>query len=280
MLLKKNSGLTLLELLMALSMVAIMGGVSARVLAVAIESWDYSRHQGEAVHNACWALDHIVHRLRSSNRLLLPFRGTAGSTYDELAFSAMVDTDGDGLIDEDPGADMTGDGVSGILGIDDDRNGAVDEGSVNDDDEDGYWSMAWHRVDEDSVNGHTDDGDILIDEDPGGDVNGDGHPGIAGKDDDGDGLIDEGNTNDDDEDGLTDEDPVEYWLYYLDSEGRLLERYYTNAQAEILAEGITTFQVTRTESSGGRSGVSLTLGITGPEGDEILLKTLVYLRDR
>jgi prepilin-type N-terminal cleavage/methylation domain-containing protein len=279
-LLQKNSGLTLLELLIALSMVAIMGGVSARVLAVAIESWNYSRHQGEAVQNACWALDHIVQRVRSSNRLLLPFRGTAGSTYHELAFSAMVDTDGDGLIDEDPGADMTGDGVSGILGIDDDRNGTVDEGQVNDDDEDGYWSMAWIRVDEDPVDGHGDDGDILIDEDPGGDMNGDGRPGVAGKDDDGDGLIDEGDVNNDDEDDRVDEDPVEYWLYYLDSQGRLLERYYTNAQPEILAEGVTTFQVTRTESSGGRSGISLTLGITKPEGDEIRLKALVYLRDR
>ncbi|MGA1876406.1 MAG: hypothetical protein ACMUIA_12445 [bacterium] len=208
MLLKEHSGLTLLELLLALSMVAVMGGVSARVLAVAIESWEYSRNQGEAVHNACWALDHIVHRLRSSNQLIYP------NPYGVLAVSAMVDTDGDGLIDEDPA----------------------------------------------------------------GDANGDGQEGVAGKDDDGDGFIDEGNTNDDDEDGLTDEDPVECWYYRLDSEGRLWEGYYPSYQEEILAEGVTTFQVVL-ESGGVRPGFSLTLGITKPGGDEIRFKTRAHLRD-
>ncbi len=50
------------------------------------------------------------------------------------------------------------------------------------------------------------DFDAFIDEDPPGDANGDGCPGVCGVDDDGDTLTDEGNIQDDDEDGLDDED--------------------------------------------------------------------------
>ena len=59
----------------------------------------------------------------------------------------------------------------------------------------------WNQVDN--------DGDGLFDEDPLGDANNDGQPGIAGVDDDGDGDIDEGDVNDDDEDGEIDEDGLE-----------------------------------------------------------------------
>ena len=58
--------------------------------------------------------------------------------------------------------------------------------------------------------GSTDnDGDGDIDEDPVGDANGDGCPGVCGEDDDEDGDIDEGDINDDDEDGTVDEDPFD-----------------------------------------------------------------------
>jgi hypothetical protein len=50
-----------------------------------------------------------------------------------------------------------------------------------------------------------------INEDPEGDANSDGCPGVCGVDDDGDTSIDEGLTNDDDEDGLADEDPPDDW---------------------------------------------------------------------
>lgn len=53
------------------------------------------------------------------------------------------------------------------------------------------------------------DGDTRINEDPLGDANGDGCPGVCGVDDDADTLIDEGNPSDDDEDGLVDEDLAE-----------------------------------------------------------------------
>ncbi|KPK47317.1 MAG: hypothetical protein AMJ77_03525 [Dehalococcoidia bacterium SM23_28_2] len=49
----------------------------------------------------------------------------------------------------------------------------------------------------------------FIDEDPGGDANGDGCPGVCGVDDDGDTVIDEGSVYDDDEDGSNDEDAID-----------------------------------------------------------------------
>lgn len=52
------------------------------------------------------------------------------------------------------------------------------------------------------------DGDGLVDEDPGPDTNNDLAPGVWGMDDDGDGQIDEGSIFDDDEDGQINEDPV------------------------------------------------------------------------
>jgi hypothetical protein len=62
--------------------------------------------------------------------------------------------------------------------------------------------------------------DTGVDEDPVGDANGDGAPGVAGVDDDGDGVIDEGAVADDDEDGFVDEDrPSEVGVAIVPSPG-------------------------------------------------------------
>jgi hypothetical protein len=188
----------------------------------------------------------------------------------------MIDTDHDGLIDEDPGEDLTGDGAAGILGIDDDGDGQIDEGPAGDDDEDAFRFICWWQLNENPVNGLDNDGDGFIGEDPDADINGDGCSGECGRDDNGNGLIDEGNAADDDEDGYVDEDPVEYWVYYLDGHGNLMERYYTG-QAEVLLERVTVFQVARIES-GTASGVSLIVAVSTPDGEEVRLKTEVYLK--
>lgn len=54
-----------------------------------------------------------------------------------------ADDNADTRIDEDPGADMNGDGGAGVAGVDDDEDGAVDEGSMSDDDEDGLVDEDW-----------------------------------------------------------------------------------------------------------------------------------------
>ncbi|MDH3806588.1 MAG: hypothetical protein OEU90_14105, partial [Gammaproteobacteria bacterium] len=56
------------------------------------------------------------------------------NTADEDPINGL-DDEADGLIDEDPGADMNGDGAPGLAGVDDDSDGQIDEGSADDDDE-------------------------------------------------------------------------------------------------------------------------------------------------
>lgn len=57
-----------------------------------------------------------------------------------------ADNDGDGAIDEDPPADMNGDGAPGVAGVDDDGDGLFDEGNPEDDDEDGTSDEDWYDV--------------------------------------------------------------------------------------------------------------------------------------
>jgi len=54
-----------------------------------------------------------------------------------------LDNDNDGRIDEDPRADMNGDGCPGVCAVDEDADGAIDEGGINDDDEDGSTDEDW-----------------------------------------------------------------------------------------------------------------------------------------
>ncbi len=54
-----------------------------------------------------------------------------------------IDDDADGVIDEDPGADMNADGAPGLAGVDDDSDGQIDEGDAADDDEDGTVDEDW-----------------------------------------------------------------------------------------------------------------------------------------
>ncbi len=55
-----------------------------------------------------------------------------------------LDDDGDGSIDEDPGADMNGDGCSGTCNVDEDGDGTADEDDAEDDDEDGQEDEDWY----------------------------------------------------------------------------------------------------------------------------------------
>ena len=54
-----------------------------------------------------------------------------------------IDNDGDQNVDEDPPADVNGDGAPGSAAVDDDGDGSVDEGNVDDDDEDGVSDEDW-----------------------------------------------------------------------------------------------------------------------------------------
>lgn len=54
-----------------------------------------------------------------------------------------IDADGDGSVGEDPDNDLSGDNKPGLIDVDDDGDGEIDEGNNDDDDEDGNRSEDW-----------------------------------------------------------------------------------------------------------------------------------------
>lgn len=156
--------------------------------------------------------------------------------------TADIDNDEDDRRDEDPGADLSADGAPGLVGIDDDGDGQIDEGANDDDDEDG-------QVSEDPINGLDDDGDGRIDEDPGADANGSG-------------------SNDDDNDGSVNEDYLDPLVYFVSGD-QLIERYPdalngsgTNYSESVIAENVVALRFERTSSVAGRQPlVTMTLSL-------------------
>ena len=198
-----------------------------------------------------------------------------------------ADDDRDGLIDEDLYNDAANDTAPGIYLIDDDGDGLIDESNSWwwDDDETNA------VIDEDPLDGIDNDGDLNVDEDPGGDSNGDGCSGVCGVDEDGDGLVDEDDPEDDDEDGRVNEDgynPVVFYFY----QGSLWQRTpvpwdETGAGgitgrdfvAHVIADNVTRFRVERLPAAHGDPQlVDLTLELTGPTTQErVTLQTRVRL---
>lgn len=188
-------------------------------------------------------------------------------------------------INEDLFHDATNDGAAGIIGIDDNGNGYVDDSSKNehDNDEDDVQH-------EDFFDGIDNDGDGSVDEDANHDNNDDGEPGLAGVDDDLDGSIDEGSKEDDDEDGEKNEDSLEPVVYFLQGNS-LVERwpmpYDVNDDntidgldylESVVAEGVTRFRIERIPAPpGGRVSVDVTLELAEVGSDPVLLHSIVRL---
>ncbi len=188
-------------------------------------------------------------------------------------------------IDEDPWGDGSDDGAPGIIGIDDNGDGTIDNSSATyafaDDDEDDDY-------DEDSELNSDEDNDGSLGEDVDLDQNGDGAPGLLGVDDDYDGNIDEGSSYDDDEDGLSHEDSYDCVVYYLNG-NNLIERLPANKDINndtyidgldftetIIAEQVSYFRVERIVSDSGAVLVDLVLQLTH-SGDEVRLHSQVRL---
>ncbi len=253
---RRCRGLTLVELLIAVAIGAVLMLALGGVAGQAVKTHDIVRNQARITEEARFALDQMAATVGRSAHLLLPLADNPGTDWPEnirdqtvpasppvgsstlatavLAVTVPVDqdldgdgfpdadNDRDGMIDEDIPSDATRDGASGIRGIDDDGDGTVDESSPSnaDDDEDG-------KVDEEIYgDGIDNDGDGSVDEDPSSDNNEDGGAGLKYVDDDGDGAIDEGGLLgllDDDEDGSSDEDWIDPLVFYLNS-GSLIQR--------------------------------------------------------
>lgn len=230
----RQHGLSYVELLMALAVVALIFGGLQGVVGIALQSQRATAVTTARLAAGELALAEIARIVGGGQHLLLPLADnsltpwpehvreqtappTAGAAQGAVLAVSLApdldrdgdgwpdaDDDHDGRVDEDWPADINADGAAGVRGADDDGDGQVDESSSADDDESGTPSAA--TADEDSRDGADTDGDGSIDDDPAADMNGDSLAGVAGVDDDGDGVIDEGAAADDDEDGATDED--------------------------------------------------------------------------
>ncbi len=194
-----ESGLTLVELLMAIAIFGLIAVAATALLSQALDANTDGDARYGLYREGLLIMERMTGEARRSTYLLIP--NAHKPNRDILALSGNVNEDDDYYfsdplfprIDEDPGKQMTDDGKSGIIGLDDNGNGSTDEYNMNDDDEDGL-------TDEDPLDGIDNDTDGNIDEDTDDDSN------IAGMDDDGDDSIDEGDGKDDDEDGTINED--------------------------------------------------------------------------
>ena len=272
----EEKGLTLVELLMAIMILGMIAVAITTFLSSAIQAQASGNKKSALYREGLLAMERMTNGVRRCTFLLIPNANTP--SRDILAFSGFINDDDDYYfddplfprIDEDLDSDMVDDGNDGIMGIDDDGDGLVDEGFWGTDDDEGGFA------DEDPVDGIDNDGDGNIDEDCWWDINADGEPGIAGMDDDGDGQVDEGHQGDDDEDGSLTEVGLVPVLYTYNSGTDTLTKSvpYTGESVD-LSTHVTQFQVTYEAPE--RLRIELTL--TGDEGESITFTEYVYPRN-
>jgi type II secretory pathway pseudopilin PulG len=240
---RNNTGHSLIELLIALSILATVAATVSLILTGTLQSQRASAQHDELVQTARLAMERMVVHIRRANRVLLPLANNP--TRSVLALGGLVDNDGDGRYDEDPPADRTADGAAGIMGIDDDGDESMDEGLADDDDEDGV-------INEDSVDGIDNDGDGAIDEDP-------------------------PSHGDEDNHGGANEDPIEAVVYSLDTTTRTLRgRFPINSTTSVTtawAEQVEAFQVQRLVGANGVTLINILLRLKDTSGNVVELQT-------
>lgn len=310
----RQRGFTLIELVVTVAIAGLVIASLNGIVGTTLESQRTIGERNDLVRQARFAMDRMVRAVSHSGLLLLPLADNPATSwrenvrqqtvpplppegdstkatavlavtlpsYSDLDFDGFPDADNDrdGRLDEDPMVDRNNDTSAGIFLIDDDGDGAIDEGAGPDDDEDGY-------LNEDAVNGLDDDKDGSVDEDSNNDVQGDGCPGICMVDDDNDGNTDEGSGNDDDEDGKVGEDWYDALVFYLDN-GTLKERLpvpwdedgmdgITGRDVLIsdLADNVTALRFERLASGSRNYLVEISIELTGPNGQMVSLTTRV-----
>ena len=321
---QQQRALTYVEVLLTVAITSVIVLALMGVVNTATQTGNEVKERNSVTREARFALARMTRIVGHSPRILLPLADNPGTDWSEnlreqtdppsppqgsstlatavlaVTLPSYVDLDGngvadadndaDGRIDEDLPSDNNLDGAPGIVLIDDDGDGSVDEGGgakpEEDNDEDGKKNDDW-------LNLIDDDNDGSVDEDVEDDSNDDGKAGIRGVDDDADGVIDEGGKKDDDEDGSEDEDWYDSVVYFLraGSSGQLvlIERtpvpWDTNADTVVdggdyreteIARGVSHFRVERLQSAAGVTLVDLTLVLTDAgSGESISLQTRV-----
>ena len=169
----RQKGFTLLEILLALAIAGVLLAALSNVISTALDAEQATRLQNNTLQQARFALQRITHAVSKSQRLLIPLAENSATTWSEsvrnvlaVSLDPTLDRDKDGWadanndkdfldvnksgtrdageperIDEDFGMDSDSDGKPGIINIDDDGDGTIDEGNGamarHDDDEDG-----------------------------------------------------------------------------------------------------------------------------------------------
>jgi len=173
------AGFSLLELLVTVAVAGVLMAGLAGVVGQTLAQWAYAGGRQELLRQGHYALERMVDAVAATQRLLIPRVDDPLTGHDEslrdvlaLTLDPALDRDGDGYadadndrdlrVDEDIPADNNRDGGPGIVGLDDDGDGVVDEGvmpaAAEDNDEDGQLSEDW-------VDGVDNDGDGTVDED-------------------------------------------------------------------------------------------------------------------
>ena len=307
----KQLGLTLIELLVSMVIGTIVLLALMRIITQTSNIETSVKNTNQLTSDARFAMQRMVNAASATTRLLLPLPENPTTVQSEanrdllaVALDHSIDSDQDGWsdanndkdfldlnnnsirdageaerIDEDFGKDMTNDGKSGIIGIDDNNDGQSDEEIKDDDDED-------TEKDEDPINGIDDDGDGAIDEDPSDDMNKDGQSGTSGIDDDLDGKTDEGKKDDDDEDedanGGKNEDWIDAVVYYLNGT-EIIERFPVVGaasgaifQESVLVSNVTEFKVERfPQINDSYVTLKITLTLETANTDPVTIETTV-----
>lgn len=269
-------GMTLVELVIAIGIVALVSGAAAGILSTALQAEAYGTTQSQLHAEGLLAMERMCNAIRVSSSVTVP--NAHAPSRDVLVVNGLINDDGDFFfddplfprIDEDPGEELIADGQPGTTGIDDDGDGSTDEGRAGDDDEDGLSN-------EDPINGVDDDGDGSVDEDPPADLSGEGHAGIQRIDDNGDGFVNNGNgPNDDDEDGVSDEDPLDAVVFAHDGPtATLRESVPAIAASTPLSTHVTQFEAFFEAPE----RIRLTLTLSGLDGQSVTFVEYAFPRN-
>ncbi len=320
---KRARGFTLVELLVATALAAALLTATGAIVANTLGSADVAAERNRLQRDARFAMERMVRTVSHSRNLLLPTVDSPFTDWPEnireqtipasppigsstlatavlaVTLPAYVDLDGDGYpdadddrdgrIDEDLPNDIHHDFLPGIMLVDDDGDGSIDEspGLYWDDDEGGSYN-------EDPFDGIDNDGDGRVDEDPPSDNNYDGCPGICAVDDDRNGEVDGASGDDDDEDGGEFEDPYDPVVFQLD-DNRLIERMPVpwnedgnsspdgpndgrDFVAAPIADNVTRLRFEKAEAGAGTDPLILIdLELTGQTGAAVSLSAQVRL---
>lgn len=283
-------GFSLVELTLSLGLLALLGVSLVGLVETSLDAQAVGDDRSELHAQGILALERMVTSVQRSTTVHFPNAHDPDRTM--LAVSGAINNDSDAYfddgayprIDDDFWSDMTLDTQPGIAGYDDDGDGLVDEAPgalcdhYEDDDEDG-------ACNEDPWDGVDNDKDGNIDEDVSYDMNGDGKPGIIHYDDDGDGLIDEEtvspSVSDDDEDGQTAEDRLNPVIWELDKPAAVLKEVVPQSGASgVLCRNVSDFVATYAPPTATRGPlITIALTLVSDDGETVTLVETVYPRN-